>query len=207
MASKSDRFYFENFTSAAEIICEEADFLTKCLSEYDPDSLKEMLTHMHELEHRADGCKHDMSAALAKAFVTPLDREDLASMSQSIDDVADKLEEILQRFYIHGINRVLPEAVSFSEKIGVCCSLMKKLMSEFANFKKFSVLKELIIEVNNTEEECDRLYLGATAKVRTECTDVLEIVAWREIFDYMEDCVDACEHVADCVETVVMKNT
>ena len=44
-------------------------------------------------------------------------------------------------------------------------------------------------------------------KIRTHTNDVLEIISWREIYEKMEDCADACEHVGDCVDTVVMKNT
>ena len=36
---------------------------------------------------------------------------------------------------------------------------------------------------------------------------VLTILSWREIFDKLEACADACERVGDCIETIVMKNT
>ena len=61
--------------------------------------------------------------------------------------------------------------------------------------------------MNHFEEECDGMYLEAMRKIRTHTNDVLEIVSWREIYEKMEDCADACEHVGDCVDTVVMKNT
>jgi uncharacterized protein Yka (UPF0111/DUF47 family) len=35
----------------------------------------------------------------------------------------------------------------------------------------------------------------------------LEIVCWRKIYDYLERCADACEHVADSVDMIVMKNS
>ena len=85
MASKSDRIYYENFNAAAELICSAANYLVDCLSSYKPEEINHMLEKMHGFEHDADGKKHEMSAALAKAFVTPLDREDLAELSQNID--------------------------------------------------------------------------------------------------------------------------
>ena len=36
--------------------------------------------------------------------------------------------------------------------------------------------------------------------------DPLQIIAWREIYVYLERCMDTCEHVADVVEGVVLKN-
>lgn len=207
MANKADRFYFENFVQAADCCCKAADYLVECLTDYDPTRIRSMLESMHTYEHMADGKKHEMSSALAKAFVTPLDREDLDELSQNIDEAVDAIEEVLQRFYVNQIQKVTPEAVEFAKKIACCAQMMKQMLVEFENYKKYEGLRRMIIELNNKEEECDAFYLEATVKLREQCTDVLEIISWREIYDYMENCADACEHVADSVETVVMKNT
>ncbi len=207
MANKADRFYFENFLSAAGCACDAAAFLKTTLSSYDPEGLQTAIASMHEIEHAADDLKHKMNAALAKAFVTPVDREDLALISENIDDVTDQLEEVLQRFYVDGIKTVLPEAIEFADKLCACCELMKAMLGELENFKKPAKLHEMIFDLGHAEEDCDDLYLKALIAVRTSCTDVLEVIYWREIFDRMESVADACEHVGDCVATVVMKNT
>ncbi len=207
MANKADRFYFENFTEAADYACQAATFLVECLENYDPTEIKSMLEKLHSIEHEGDGKKHEMSAALAKAFVTPVDREDLALISQNIDEVTDSIEEILQHFYMDQIKVVIPEAVVFAKKLVECCQLMKAMLQEFVNFKKPAQLHKMIVELNHVEEECDVLYLDATVAVRKHCTEVLDVISWREIYASMENCADACEHVGDCVETVVMKNT
>ncbi len=205
--SKADRFYFENFTEAAEQSCRAARYLSECLNAYTPEALPKMLETMHTIEHGADGKKHEMAGALAKAFITPIDREDLALLSQNIDDVTDNIEEVMQRFYMNRIKTVLPAAVAFAQKIEGCCLLMKAIMEEFVNFKKSAKLHNMVIDLNHAEEECDRLYLEAVYQLRDEVTDVLDIISWREIYDCMEACADAAEHVGDCVETVIMKNT
>lgn len=205
--NKSDRFYFNNFVEAAGCACQAAEYLAECLSAYEPGKIESMLEAMHKFEHQADQKKHEMSTALAKAFVTPLDREDLASLSHTIDDVTDSIEEVLQRFYVGQIQKMLPQAVEFAKKITKCCNLMKNMLSELENFKKSETLRTMIIEINHEEEECDRLYMDASVSLWKLCEQKYEVFLWREIFDYMENCADACEHVADSVETIVMKNT
>lgn len=207
MANKADRFYFENFVAAAEQSCLAAHYLVECLAGYKAENLTDMLENMHAIEHEGDGKKHEMSAALAKAFVTPIDREDLALISHNIDDVTDNIEEVLQRFYMNRITNVLPAAVTFAQKLESCCRLMKAIMEEFVHFRKSQKLHDMIVELNHAEEECDRLYLVAVHDLRDDCTEVLDIISWREIYDCLEACADACEHVGDCVETVIMKNT
>lgn len=207
MASKADRFYFENFAQAADAACKAANYLVECLSNYDAASLRTMLETMHSYEHAGDEKKHEMSAALAKAFVTPVDREDLALISQNIDEVTDCIEEILQQFYMDHIAVVTPEAIAFAKKLVECCDLMKAMLCEFSNFKKPAKLHEMVVALNNCEEECDTLYLEAAHKVREQTSEIFEVLAWRAIYNKMEKCADACEHVGDCVDTVVMKNT
>ncbi|MBQ8827533.1 MAG: DUF47 family protein, partial [Clostridia bacterium] len=182
MASKADRFYYENLTAAADFCCKAADYLVECMTSYDPLKLKEMLDKMHEFEHSADKQKHEMSTSLAKAFVTPIDREDLDELSANIDDVADKIEEILQRFYIDDVKEVTSDAVAFAKKIADTTVLMKSLMMELENFKKPARLHSIIVEINNQEEECDAIYLESTRKIRKETNDVLKIIAWRKIY-------------------------
>ena len=207
MANKTNRFYFDNFVSAADCACRAADYLVSCLSNYRKEEILTMLESIHTIEHEADGIKHEMSRELARAFVTPIDREDLAMLSQNIDEVTDKLEEVLQRFYIDRVTAVLPEAIEFAKKIAAGCRLMKEMLEEFDNFKKSTRLHDMIVELNHAEEECDSLYLTASRSLREKGLDALDVLAWREIYDCMEECADACEHEGDCVETVIMKNT
>ena len=205
--AKADRLYFENMTAAAGFSCEAATYLIACMTEYQPERLKEMLTQMHKHEHAGDVKKHEMNSALAKAFVTPIDREDLALISQNIDEVTDSVEEILQAFYMYRIQTVTPEAVEFAQKLAQCCELMKQMLGEFVNFKKPEKLHKMVVELNNMEEACDELYIESMMRLNDRCDNVLDIISWREIYNRMENCADACEHVGDCVDMVVMKNS
>ena len=205
--AKSDRFYFENFLAAADCCSKAAAYLQECLTNYDYANIKTMLENMHAIEHEADGVKHEMTAALAKAFVTPIDREDMAQISANIDEVADFIEEVMQRIFVNRIQTIMPEAIAFAGKIVECCDMMKEMLAELVNFKKPKKLHEMIIALSHKEEECDQLYLEATLKCADFSSDVLTVIFWREIFDKLEKCADACEHVGDSIETIVMKNT
>lgn len=205
--AKSDRFYFDNFAQTAALSQKAALYLVECLKNYDADKITSMLDEMHSIEHGADKKKHEMNAALVKAFVTPVDREDLDMLSQKLDDVIDELEEILQKFYIYDIRTIRPDAIEFAEKLVTACELISSTMTEFKSFKKSKKISSLIIELNNVEEECDRLYLTSMRALTSDTTDVLENVSWRKIYDCFESCADACEHVGECIGSVIMKNT
>ncbi len=205
--AKGDKFYFENFAAGTALSKEAAVYLVTCLENFDPKNIEQMLAEMHQIEHRADVKKHEMNEALAKAFVTPVDREDLDMLSHQLDDVTDKLEEVLQMFYINNVQQVKPAAVEFAKKLVTACELLTALMGEFENFKRSKKLRSLIVELNDVEEDCDQLYLKSMRDLAVNSTDALEVLAWRDIYECLEACADAIEHASECVGTVIMKNT
>ena len=91
--------------------------------------------------------------------------------------------------------------------LGVKPQMMKDMLLELPNFKKPKKLHEQIINLSHKEEECDKLYLEATMKSADFSTEPLVVMFWRDIFERLEKCADACEHVGDSIETIVMKNS
>lgn len=207
MSKKSDSYYFQNFIECVQCGCQAAKMLEDNLMNFDAGILEDKLDQLHEIEHNADKKKHEMMGVLVKAFITPIEREDIILLSQSIDEVTDKIEDVLIRIYINNIHSIKPEAVEFSKIIIRCCNALKEIMEEFVDFQRSRTLHGLIVEINALEEEGDRMFIQSMRRLHTEEKDPIEIIAWREIYVYLEKCCDACEHVADIVESVIMKNT
>ena len=207
MAKKQDAYYFNTFTACLEDACRAAELLDKTMREFDAARLRERLDEMHAVEHAADDKKHELLNVLAKAFITPIEREDIMLLSQNIDEITDKIEDVLLRVYCNNVQTIRPEALELSDVVIRVCQEAKLMAEEFADFKHSKALREHIIRINTLEEEADQLYIGSMRTLHTTCSDPIEIIVWREIFFYLEMCVDACEHVADTVESVVMKNS
>lgn len=207
MSKKQDEFYFNNFIECTEFSCQAAYLLKNILREFKPENMEKTLSDIHAIEHGADDKKHQMTDKLARAFITPIEREDIVSLSHNIDELTDKIEEVFIRIYINNVRTIKREAMQMLDIVIQCCEEVCSLMKEFANFKVSKELKNHIIRINSLEEEADQLYIASMRKLHTETQDVLEVLAWREIYSYLEKCADACEHVADVVGSVVMKNS
>lgn len=205
--NKADTFYYDNFKEIAAICVQSANYLLEFLTNYDVSKIEESLKTMHEYEHSADIKRHEMAEKLSKAFITPIEREDLAELSASLDNIADTIEEVMQRFYMDEPKEVKPEAIDLAQKILASCKGVESMFGELHNFKKPVKLREYIVEINNCEEECDVIYIEAYKNVKKQCTNFEEVVCWRKIYDYLERCIDSCEHVADIVDMVILKNT
>ena len=207
MARKQDAYYFDNFIACAEESCHAASLLRKVLGDFKPQELEKYLEEIHEIENQADGKKHEMLDRLAKEFIPPIEREDIVELSQHIDTVTDKVEDVLMRVYMGNAQEIEPDALEMTDVVIQCCEKVRELLTDFADFRRSKNLKELIIQINALEETSDRLFMRSMRKLHTECSDPLHIIVWREIYSYLERCADACEHVADTVESVVMKNS
>ena len=159
------------------------------------------------VEHAADEKKHVVLNTMVKAFITPIEREDIILLSQNIDEMTDKIEDVLIRIYHNNIRSIRPDALQLAKVVIRCCEAVKEMMGEFADFKRSKTLHDRVVNINTMEEEADQLYISSMHTLHTTCTDPIEIISWREIYMYLEKCADACEHVADVVESVVMKNS
>lgn len=205
--AKSDKFYFDNFSQCAALSKKAADYLLECLENYNPCRIEKMLEEVHEIEHSADIKRHEMSDTLARAFVTPVDREDLDMLSHNLDNVTDKIEDIVQKLYINNITEINPSAVLFAKQIVRACEYICEVMDEFVNFKKSKRIQTLIIKLNDIEDVCDKIYLSSMRELMKSPQDIFITISWREIFDCFESCADLCENVGESIGLVIMKNT
>ena len=207
MGSKQNSFYFDNFIACADYSRKAAQLLDKGMRQFDPAQIGDMIEEMHEVEHAGDERKHELLNVLAKAFITPIEREDIILLGQNIDEVTDKIEDVLLRMYCNNIKSVRPDALELVAVVIECCNELKEMLEEFPRFKNSKKLHEKIVNINTLEEKADQLFISSMRNLHTTCDDPVMIIVWREIYIYLEKCVDACEHVADTVESVIMKNS
>ncbi len=207
MGSKQNSFYFENFIACAECSYKAAELLDSVMRNFDPSQMEKMIADMHEIEHAGDEKKHELTRVLAKAFITPIEREDIMVLGENIDEVTDKIEDVLLRMYCNNIRSIRPDALDFIGVVIKCCDELKNMLQEFPKFKNSKKLHEHIVNINTLEEDADQMFISGMRNLHTTCDDPVTIIVWREIYIYLEKCVDACEHVADTVESVIMKNS
>lgn len=207
MIGKKDNNYFEMLAELVDYSCDAANLLNNTLVSFDASEIQEKIEEMHSIEHAADVKKHNMMEKLAKEFITPIERGDIIEMAHYIDNVTDAIEDILVRIYMFNIIDIKKEALDFTNVIIKSCNELKKILKEFYNFKKSQEIHKLIININDFEEEGDKLYTSSIRKLYTTSKDPIELMTWTDTFKYFERCCDACESVANLVESVIMKNS
>ena len=206
MKKKKDEFYFKNLYTCAQISLEAAKYLKNILISFDAQKMDENLAGMHELEQKADAKKHKMMKALGKAFITPIEREDLVAISNYLDDIMDSIEDVLIEIHICGIDEIRNDILEMIDLLMENISALMDVLSELKDFKHSKKIEEYIIRVNDLEEDGDRLYVRNMKKLYDN-KDAWLVVSWRSIYAGLENCMDQCEHAADAVSMVIMKNS
>ncbi len=205
--AKNKNDYFKLIEQQVEFCVKASDFLTECLCEYPAEKIPEQRDKMHNIEHTADRLRHDILTKLSAEFITPIDQEDILRLVQIIDDVTDALDEVVLEFYMYNIQKMPEFAPEFSKIVNRCVKALHAAVKELKNFKKPENLSKLLVEVNMIEGEADDLYVHAIHQIYGEETSYKELSSSKEVYESLENCCDLCEHAADIIEQVIIKNT
>ena len=201
-----EEIFFDQFVATAELTCKAAEKLDELINNYSLDILEQKICEIEDIEHDCDQSIHDIMQQLNKSFITPIDREDINQIAKEIDNITDDIEATAQRFKMFNVKEMTEDAKILSKLIVVSTVELKNVLLEMKNMKTSKTLIKKIIEVNRLENEGDDAFRVAVTNIFADGMDAVDVFKWKEIYDYLENTLDACEDVANIVEGVVMKN-
>ena len=202
--TKKEEIFFDLFIQAADLACVAAKKLDDLINHY--ENIEEKIDAIEEVEHECDKIVHTVMKQLNKSFITPLDREDIVQISMVLDDIVDAIEAVAHRFKMFNVQAVTEYAAVSSKLIVQSTTELRILICEFKHMKTSKIMDKQIIDVNSLENEGDRVFRKAMTSLFANGIDAVEVIKWKEIYEHLEDTLDACEEVANIVEGVVTKN-
>lgn len=197
--------FFDLFTESIGYGCDAAGKLLELVKDY--SNMEQKIAMIKNIEHQADTHAHKIYTELNKAFITPIEREDILKLNQNIDNVVDIIDRIARYFTIFNIKSMEPNIIPFMEIATKVCECTKKAIAEMKNFKKSENLRKLIIEINDIEEEGDDFYAKCVKELFASNKEHLHIIKWYEIYNHIENFIDTCEDIADTIEDIILKNS
>jgi len=207
MASKNDNYYFESFVSQAKFSCIMVEKLQSIFKDFNVNDMHMLMDEVHLIEHTADIKHHEIMEHLSKEFVPPIEREDIVSLTQMLDDLADALEDVLIMIYTYNVTKIEEPMKRFLDLIEKSISELKNLLENFSNYKKDASLNNWIIEINRLEENGDLLYHDALRKLFMEDHDARYLISYKELYGILEEVLDTAEDISNEVANIIMKNS
>ncbi len=208
MARRNKFDYFDAYKELTRLAVKESQGLIDALTDFtEAAALIDVMDRVHESENAGDTINHDIYENLATDFMPPIDREDVVELATALDDVLDYIEDVVEHMYMYDIHVVPVGAIEFAKIIKNSCEALNRAMSEFRDFKKSKEFYKRIVEINSYEETADRLNRDVVRRLHVEkITEVMHVMVWSRIYERMEKCCDACEHAADIMSTILLKN-
>jgi predicted phosphate transport protein (TIGR00153 family) len=195
--------FFVLFEESAQNAAEVAKHLQEML--YTWENIDSKVEKIIELEHKGDGVAHEIIALVHKSFVTPFDREDIALLAHSLDDIVDFMESAADAMNLYKIDRPTERAKQLADIIVQTTTEVHLAISELRQKVDLKQILKRSVEINRLENIADKIYREALAELFKDSSDVIFIMKWREIYEHMETATDRCEDVANVLEGVALK--
>jgi predicted phosphate transport protein (TIGR00153 family) len=197
-----DREFFDLFEEAAGNILRAADLLDQMLRSYPEraDLARDILI----CEQAGDRITHDTIQRLNSTFVTPIDREDILALASGLDDVVDFTEEVADYLGLYKIEAPMEQAQRLAHILLQACRQVHEAMPRMRGFKDVS---HYTSEIHRLENDGDRVTREAVASLFDTGIDPMVVIRWKDIFERLEEAIDATEHVANVLSNIVVKNS
>lgn len=202
--TRKEEIFYDMFVETAEYACKAAEMFEELMLNY--VDVEKKVAAIEKIENDCDRQVHTILEQLNKSFITPIDREDIYLIARELDNIVDSIESSAHRFVMFDVKSVTPEAIKLAKLITESTKELKILFADLKNMKTSKLLNEKIIEVNRVEDDGDTVFRDAVTALFVGKKDAVEIIIWKEIYEFLENTLDAGEDVANIVEGVVMKH-
>jgi uncharacterized protein len=197
-----DREFFDLFEEAGGNILRATGLLEEMLRDFPERS--ELARDILICEQDGDRITHDIIQRLNQTFVTPIDREDIYELASALDDVVDYTEEVADYLGLYKIEAPMTQAQELARVLHAAGRQISEAMPRLRGFRDIS---HYTVEINRLENDGDRITREAIASLFDNGIDPMVVIRWKDIFERLEEAIDATEHVANILQGIVIKNS
>lgn len=199
--------FFELYGEQAKLLVDAVELLTQVLQS--PETERAQLRdQLHAVEHAGDDINHELINKLNQSFVTPFDREDMSEIASSMDDCLDLIDEAGDLFALYRVGEIpagIRDYLKIQVEVLVKCA---KLTAEsIPGLNKPSGLRSYWVEINRLENEGDQAYRKTLSALFESGIDPVQIVKLKDIVELLERSSDAFEDLANCIESIAVKES
>ncbi len=196
-----EREFFDLFEASAKNLVHASDLLDQMLRNY-PES-RDLAREILICEQEGDRITHDLIQRMNETFVTPIDREDITALASGLDDVVDFTEEVADLLGLYKIEAPMEQSQRLAHVLLEASRQIERMAPKLRNFGDISAEFE---EVHRLENEGDRIAREAVAALFETGIDPMVVIRWKDIFDRLEDAIDATETAANVMQGIIIKN-
>ena len=197
---REEKFY-KDFQALADELKRGARLLEQMVAPEHP--VWDKADEIKEVEHKCDFLTHEIIQRLNRTFVTPIDREDIYALASALDDIVDYTEEAADYLGLYKIEAPMEQAQRLAH---VLLQASRSIAEAMPRLRSFEDISHYTVEINRLENDGDRITREAMAALFDGGIDPMVVIRWKDIYDRLENAIDATETVANILEGIVIKN-
>ncbi|PYE47591.1 hypothetical protein DFQ00_11240 [Paenibacillus barcinonensis] len=201
---KKKDIFFETLENMADTVVQAADYFSQHVSNLQDVTL--FANEMKKYESQCDDYVHTIITELNKTFITPIERDDIMELTTTLDDVLDGIEATASRFYMYQLVEPDEYIVQFAEILRQSAYEIQKAIHLLSQ-KKLLAIREYTIRLNDLENQGDEVLRNCIKNLFATVSDPIELIKRKEIYERLETTTDDCEHVANVLESIIMRNS
>jgi predicted phosphate transport protein (TIGR00153 family) len=203
--------FFELFNQHANHIVAAAHAFARLVHHYNDPQLREKYNvEVDTAESAADQVTREVNRLLHTTFITPIDREQIHSLINTMDDVADLMQDAAETMALYDVRRMTDEIVRLTDLCVKSCERLKDavaLLDDIGDAKTAAAALKTCDEIDQLESDADRVMRSAMSKLFRDEPDVREVIKLKAIYELLETVTDKCEDVAKLIEGVILENS
>jgi predicted phosphate transport protein (TIGR00153 family) len=180
----------------------------RCLADYKVNNisdLKDLFEKIKQFELKGDSLVSELIGELHKVFITPIEREDILSLTMKLDNVIDGFEHTAALFEMYSIIETDDYMKKFVEELRKSTAEIMTAV-KLLQTKKLLSIRPHLIEIKDIESNCDLILRDSIQSLFTTEKDPIRIIQYKEIYHQLENIADFCQEVANTLEAIIMKN-
>jgi uncharacterized protein len=203
--------FFDMFNQHADRIVEAARAFSQLVAHYSDPHLRDQYNRdVDNAERAADRVTHDVNKMLHQTFITPIDREQIHKLINTMDDVADLIQDSAETMALYDVKFMTDDIKRLTDISVKCCERLAaavKLLGSISEKSSAEAALKTCEEIDKLESDADRVMRSAMSKLFREEPDVREVIKLKAIYELLETITDKCEDVANLIEGVILENS
>ena len=206
-----DGNFFELFNEHGKYIVEGARAFVSMIQYYDtPDLREKYAAEVDTAEMNADKITSEVNRLLHRTFITPIDREQIHGLINSMDDILDLLQDSSEVMALYDVQHVTEDVKRLGEISLKCCERVQHAVTLLPKLNQAEVTEAALKtceEIDRLEADADRVMRSAMSRLFREENDTRELIKLKAIYEHLETISDRCEDVANLIEGIVLENS
>ncbi len=201
---REDKF-LQVFTQDVANIAQASGILRELLDLEDESARIKLIKAIEDCEHRGDEFTHQVFQELGTTFITHLDREDIAGLASSLDDIMDNIDQSATCIRLYRITEFDEPVRQLAEIIQLSVGELARAIPLLRDLRDAERIRDACKRVNTLENQADGIFHRALGALFQDELDAIRLIKRRELLAMMEAATDRCEDAAVLIENVLIK--